>query len=170
MRTPGFAGANLMNLLNEAAILAGRRGLKVGPASAMTARRAVVLCACREGAVKWREGAVKWREGAVKWREGAEARLSGPAWAATWAAELLVSGSCRFCTAAPPRRRSATRKSTTPLTASSPVWRASPWCGRRYDEAAGPCQPAPSRKHSAPHAAVPWALAPFCSTQRSYSD
>ncbi|GFR50599.1 hypothetical protein Agub_g12874 [Astrephomene gubernaculifera] len=28
MRTPGFAGANLMNLLNEAAILAGRRGLK----------------------------------------------------------------------------------------------------------------------------------------------
>ncbi|EFJ49214.1 hypothetical protein VOLCADRAFT_74350 [Volvox carteri f. nagariensis] len=27
MRTPGFAGANLMNLLNEAAILAGRRGL-----------------------------------------------------------------------------------------------------------------------------------------------
>lgn len=30
MRTPGFAGANLMNLLNEAAILAGRRGLKVG--------------------------------------------------------------------------------------------------------------------------------------------
>ncbi len=29
MRTPGFAGANLMNLLNEAAILAGRRGLKV---------------------------------------------------------------------------------------------------------------------------------------------
>ncbi len=32
MRTPGFAGANLMNLLNEAAILAGRRGLKVGHA------------------------------------------------------------------------------------------------------------------------------------------
>ncbi|PNG99981.1 ATP-dependent zinc metalloprotease FTSH 8, chloroplastic, partial [Tetrabaena socialis] len=26
LRTPGFAGANLMNLLNEAAILAGRRG------------------------------------------------------------------------------------------------------------------------------------------------
>lgn len=30
LRTPGFAGANLMNLLNEAAILAGRRGLTVG--------------------------------------------------------------------------------------------------------------------------------------------
>mmetsp|Transcript_38914 Transcript_38914/g.86553 ORF Transcript_38914/g.86553 Transcript_38914/m.86553 type:complete len:1002 (+) Transcript_38914:196-3201(+) len=28
MRTPGFAGADLANLLNEAAILAGRRGLK----------------------------------------------------------------------------------------------------------------------------------------------
>uniref|UniRef100_A0A7S0RC15 AAA+ ATPase domain-containing protein n=1 Tax=Chlamydomonas leiostraca TaxID=1034604 RepID=A0A7S0RC15_9CHLO len=28
MRTPGFAGADLSNLLNEAAILAGRRGLK----------------------------------------------------------------------------------------------------------------------------------------------
>jgi ATP-dependent Zn protease len=27
MRTPGFAGADLANLLNEAAILAGRRGL-----------------------------------------------------------------------------------------------------------------------------------------------
>ena len=30
MRTPGFAGADLANLLNESAILAGRRGLKVG--------------------------------------------------------------------------------------------------------------------------------------------
>ena len=29
MRTPGFAGADLANLLNESAILAGRRGLKV---------------------------------------------------------------------------------------------------------------------------------------------
>ncbi len=29
MRTPGFAGADLANLLNEAAILAGRRGLPV---------------------------------------------------------------------------------------------------------------------------------------------
>lgn len=28
MRTPGFAGADLSNLLNEAAILAGRRGLQ----------------------------------------------------------------------------------------------------------------------------------------------
>mgnify|MGYP001807444679 CR=1 FL=1 len=37
MRTPGFAGANLMNLLNEAAILAGRRGLKVSARAAAAA-------------------------------------------------------------------------------------------------------------------------------------
>jgi hypothetical protein len=29
MRTPGFSGADLSNLMNEAAILAGRRGLAV---------------------------------------------------------------------------------------------------------------------------------------------
>ncbi len=29
MRTPGFSGADLSNLLNEAAILTGRRGLPV---------------------------------------------------------------------------------------------------------------------------------------------
>jgi SpoVK/Ycf46/Vps4 family AAA+-type ATPase len=52
MRTPGFAGADLANLLNESAILAGRRGLKVGHSS-MTSHEALnLLSACKHaGAV-----------------------------------------------------------------------------------------------------------------------
>lgn len=43
MRTPGFVGADLSNLLNEAAILAGRRGLKVRPGAGHTPT-SVSLC------------------------------------------------------------------------------------------------------------------------------
>ena len=61
MRTPGFAGADLANLLNESAILAGRRGLKVGVDGGVDGQL------CGRSAARVGKKDVPWAQGGCGW-------------------------------------------------------------------------------------------------------
>lgn len=65
MRTPGFSGADLANLLNEAAILAGRRGLAATRNKEIDDAVDRCVCVCADLSTGWLAGAGEAAAGAA---------------------------------------------------------------------------------------------------------